>query len=88
MYFPQPALQCRIQHMKSTITPNMARAVLRLSFPKAHRDRMRKLSAKARAGALTPDEDSEMDDFERAGALLSILKSKARQALKEAASRS
>ncbi len=44
---------------------------------------MRELSAKARAGTLTPAEDEKMDAYERAGALLSILKSKARQALKK-----
>ncbi len=44
---------------------------------------MHKLSAKARAGTLTPQEEGDMDTFERAGALLSILKSKARQVLKE-----
>ena len=44
---------------------------------------MRELSAKARAGTLRGAEDDEMETFERAGTLLSILKSKARQVLKE-----
>ena len=44
--------------------------------------RMHALSAKARAGTLTPEEDSEMDNFERVGSILSTLKSKARQVLK------
>jgi hypothetical protein len=43
---------------------------------------MRELSAKARRGTLTPEEDAEMDNFERVGSILSILKSKARQVLK------
>jgi hypothetical protein len=43
---------------------------------------MRELSAKARSGTLTPEEDAVMDNFERAGAILSTLKSKARQVLK------
>lgn len=43
---------------------------------------MRTLSAKARRGTLTQDENNEMEVYERAGAILSILKSKARQALK------
>ena len=33
-------------------------------------------------GTLTPDENVEMDAFERAGSILSTLKSKARQVLK------
>ena len=43
---------------------------------------MHELSAKARAGTLTPEEDAEIDDFERAGSILSTLKSRARQVLK------
>ena len=44
---------------------------------------MRELSAKARAGSLSEEEDDEIETFERAGTLLSILKSKARLVLKE-----
>ena len=65
------------------MTPATARAILRLSFPLADRKRMQQLSAKARAGTLSHDEEGEMDAFERAGALLSILKSKARMVLKD-----
>lgn len=43
---------------------------------------MRDLSAKARAGTLTPEESDQMDNFERVGSILSTLKSKARQILK------
>jgi len=43
---------------------------------------MRELSARARAGTLTTEEDAEMDNFERVGSILSTLKSKARQTLK------
>ena len=43
---------------------------------------MHELSAKAQDGKLRPEEDAEMDDYERAGATVSILKSKARQVLK------
>jgi hypothetical protein len=58
----------------------MARAILALSFPKNDISRMHELSAKARAGTLTPEEGVEMDNFERAGSILSTLK--ARQALR------
>jgi hypothetical protein len=71
-----------ILHPDGKFSPRAARAILGLSFSKDHVARMHELSAKARAGSLTPDEDAEMDDFERAGSILSTLKSKARQALK------
>ena len=44
---------------------------------------MRELSAKARSGALTPEEDAIMDTFEQVGCVLDILHSQARRALKE-----
>jgi hypothetical protein len=63
-------------------SPQTARAILRLAFREDDVARMRELSAKARAGTLTPREDTAMNHFERAGAILSTLKSKARQVLK------
>ena len=71
----------RIIHPNQALTPRVARAILRLSFPESDRIRMHELSAKARAGSLTADEDSEMDNFERVGSILSILKSKAGQVM-------
>lgn len=71
----------RILHPDGKIPPATARAILRLTFPSPDRKRMHELSAKARAGVLTEEEDEEMESFERAGAILSILKSKARQVL-------
>jgi hypothetical protein len=72
----------RILHPDEDLSPRAARAILGLSFPKKDVTRMHELSAKARAGTLTSDEDAEMDIFERVGSILSTLKSKARQALK------
>jgi hypothetical protein len=43
---------------------------------------MEELSKKARADALTPPEQADLDTFERLGCLLDIVHSKARQALK------
>lgn len=53
-----------------------------MSFPESEKARMRELAAKARAARLTPGEDRQMDDYERAGSILSILKSRARQVLR------
>ena len=72
----------RILHPDEELSPRVARAILGLSFPKNDISRMHNLSAKARAGTLTPEEDAEMDNFERVGSILSTLKSKARQVLK------
>ena len=72
----------RILHPDRELTPRVARALLSLSIPKNELDRMHELSKKAQAGTLTPEEDAEMDEFERVGSILSTLKSKARQVLK------
>jgi hypothetical protein len=71
-----------ILYPDGTIPAPAASVLLDLSFTPAHRRRMKQLSAKARAGTLSPEEEFEMQSFERVGDLLSILKSKARQALK------
>ena len=71
-----------ILHPDEELPPRVARAILGLAFPKNDISRMHELSAKARAGMLTPEEDAQMDNFERVGSILSILKSKARQVLK------
>jgi hypothetical protein len=72
----------RILHPESELTPKVARALLTLSSPQQDFARMHELSAKAQAGKLTVDEGREMDNFERVGAILSTLKSKARKVLK------
>ena len=72
----------RILHPDEELSPRVARAILGLSFPKNDISRMHELSANARAGTLTPEEDAAMDNFERVGSMLSTLKSKARQVLR------
>jgi len=72
----------RILHPDEKLSPREARAILDLSFPKNDISRMHELSAKARAGTLTPEEDAEMDTIERVGSILSTPKSKARQVLR------
>ena len=76
------ALWLRILHPDGKLTPEVAHAILKLSFPPDDLNRMRELAAKAHAGTLAPEEDGLMDEYERVGALLSILKSKARQVIK------
>ncbi len=58
-----------------------AEGILTLGFSPADEDRMHALAAKAREGALSCDERSEIEAYSRIGSLLGILKSKARRAL-------
>jgi hypothetical protein len=63
------------------LSPAAARALIKFGFSSQDRDRMRELSAKARAGTLNPQEQFQMDTYERLGCLLDILHSKARRVL-------
>ena len=73
----------RILRPKSpTFSPEAARDILALDFDQADKDRMRQLSAKARAGTLTAEEDAEAGKYELVGHLLNIMQSKARRSLK------
>lgn len=69
-----------ITHELSTA---VARYILTLSFPQPDVDRMHELANKARAGTLTLGEQIELDNYERVGHVLSLMKSKARKALKK-----
>jgi hypothetical protein len=65
-----------------TFSPQGAQDILSLEFPESDKKRMRELSAKARAGMLTPEEDAEAGRYELLGHLLGIMQSKARRSLK------
>jgi hypothetical protein len=64
------------------ISPEAARDILGWDFDQADKDRMRQLSAKARQGTLTVEEDAEAGRYELIGHLLNIMQSKARRSLK------
>jgi hypothetical protein len=71
-----------MQPDKPNLSRAAARGILALDFTQADKDRMRRLSAKARAGTLTSVEQREINNYERVGHLLSTLHSKARRSLK------
>lgn len=73
-----------VDRKQSTLSPEAARAILRLDFDTTDRKRMNQLAAKNRAGRLTHAEDDELNNFIHVGQVLGILKSKARKALKNA----
>jgi hypothetical protein len=65
-------------------SPEAARYILSLRFPQLDIKRMHDLAEKARQGTLTLEEHIEMDNYERVGHLLSLMKSKARKKLRSA----
>ena len=67
-----------------TLPPDAAKILLSFDFPKEDRVRMEQLAEKAREGTLTPEEQAEIDCYERVGHFLSLLRSKARISLKHA----
>jgi len=67
---------------QATLTAAAAQAILDFGFPQAAKNRMRKLSAKARQGTLSALEQDEINNYERVGHILSLMKSKARRSLK------
>jgi len=69
---------------KPNLSAAAARSILRLDFRPDDRRRMNALAEKARKGALSSDEDQELNDYIRVGQLLAIMQSKARQSLKKA----
>jgi len=73
----------RAIQFKGELSLAAARALLRFGFSEHDHARMEELSAKARAGSLTPAEQVDLDTFERLGCLLDIIHSQARQALKK-----
>ena len=63
------------------MSPELARFVLDLDFPPGDHARFEELSAKAQAGALTPDEAAELDNYLHVDNLLAILRLKAERSL-------
>ena len=77
------AIWDRVVQFDGGLSPTAARALLKVRFSARDHRRMTELSVKARTGALTVQEQSEIDTFEQLGCLLDILHSKARRALKK-----
>ena len=67
---------------RATLNAAAAQAILKLDFKQADKDRMRQLLAKAKVGTLVVEEQTEIDNYERVGHMLSLMKSKARRSLK------
>ncbi len=63
-------------------TPEAARSILALAFAKSDQERVAALLEKNQEGRLGPAERAELDEYLRADAFLTILRSKARRSLK------
>ncbi len=76
----------------ATVEPKMAaeaaRAILALEFAPEDKARAKELAAKARAGKLTPSEQNEAAAYAEIGSLVSMLRARARAALRKAVSTS
>ena len=72
----------RVFMFDENLSPAAARALLKVRFSQQGQEKMNALAAKARGGTLAPEEQIDLDNYERLGCLLDILHSKARMALK------
>ena len=62
-----------------SLTPEVAQFFLELELPAQDRARLEELAARARAGALTPGEQADLDEFRRLGRLVELMKLRARK---------
>jgi hypothetical protein len=67
---------------RANLSVAAARSILGLEFAPPDVERMRVLLAGAKKGELTPAEQVEIDNYERVGHLISLMKSRARRSLK------
>ena len=80
---PSAELWQRVVEFRGEIAPSAARALLKMGFSERDHALMDELSAKARTGTLSAQEQTVLDTFERLACLLDIVHSKARQALEK-----
>jgi len=66
---------------KADLPPDVARHILAIQFGSDDRERMNELAEKARSGALTPAEESILENYRHVGRLLALMQSKARLSL-------
>ena len=65
------------------LSRELARYILTLGFDEEDQARMRELAEKNQEGALSPEEQEELQNYVKAGHLLALLHSKARKSLKK-----
>lgn len=70
-----------IEMQDSELSPAAAEYLLSIRFREQDVERMNELSELARRGALTPEQELELDGYIHVGNMLAILQSKARRTL-------
>jgi len=79
------AIFSRVIRLEETeLSPEASQAILQFAFALPDRERMHELARKNQAGALTPAEDEELNNYLCVGNLLGLLQSKARRSLRQA----
>jgi hypothetical protein len=78
----EAAIWTRLIRPDGELSPTAARALLKIEFDERDRKRMHELALKVQMGTLTSDELNDIENYERVGTMLAILKSKARKVLK------
>jgi hypothetical protein len=78
----EAAIWERVIHPQGKMSTAAARQIVQLQLSNDQQSRMHELATKNQSGTLTPEEESELDNFCRVGTMLSILQSRARQVLK------
>lgn len=71
-----------LSNERGQLSPELARHLLAVGFSDGDKERMHDLAVRNQDGALSPSEKKELFAYAKAGTLLSILKSKARRALR------
>jgi hypothetical protein len=79
------AILGRILSNGQAFSPSLARQLLKLGFSDEDKARMHELAVRNQFGSLSAKEREELRSYAKAGCLLGILHSKARQALKQSA---
>ena len=72
-----------IEPERAGLAPEAARYILTLEFKDSDRERMNELAEKARDGALSTEEERELENYRHVGHLLALLRSKARVSLRQ-----
>ena len=70
-----------IDPRRGDLSQELARYILSLDFPQADHARYAELAAKAQEGTLSPDEQSDLDEFLSINDFLTIIQAKARASL-------
>jgi hypothetical protein len=84
--FDTAILTRTIAPVRNHFSPEVADEILHWDFSAEDQREMAALSAKARAGTLSPDEEAKIDSYIRVSHIVNLIQAKARLALKPNAS--